>query len=118
MGEQAIPEAAVVKEGLVDSLPAAKVLHREEGLHRGEAILHALPHRWVRGAEALLGKDLLGFFGEEVGGQGLGAVNPKYVYFGVVILLNESLGATMARVGWRPSPLLAMPSRSPEPTAS
>ncbi len=31
-------------------------------------------------------------------GQGLGAVNPKYVYFGVVILLNESLGATMARV--------------------
>ncbi len=31
-------------------------------------------------------------------GQGLGAVNPKYVYFGVVILLNESLGATLARV--------------------
>jgi len=31
-------------------------------------------------------------------GQGLGAVNPKYVYFGVVILLNESVGATMARV--------------------
>ncbi|MFN7677335.1 MAG: FUSC family protein, partial [Cyanobacteriota bacterium] len=31
-------------------------------------------------------------------GQGLGAVNPKYVYFGVVILLTESLGATMARV--------------------
>ena len=31
-------------------------------------------------------------------GQGLGAVNPKYVYFGVVILLNDSLGATMARV--------------------
>ena len=31
-------------------------------------------------------------------GQGLGAVNPKYVYFGVVILLNESLGATLAKV--------------------
>ena len=31
-------------------------------------------------------------------GQGLGAVNPKYVYFGVVILLNETLGATLARV--------------------
>jgi uncharacterized membrane protein YgaE (UPF0421/DUF939 family) len=31
-------------------------------------------------------------------GQGLGAVNPKYVYFGVVLLLNESLGATLARV--------------------
>ncbi len=31
-------------------------------------------------------------------GQGLGAVNPKYVYFGVVILLNESLGATLGRV--------------------
>ncbi len=31
-------------------------------------------------------------------GQGLGAVNPKYVYFGVVILLNESVGATLARV--------------------
>lgn len=31
-------------------------------------------------------------------GQGLGAVNPKYVYFGVVLLLNESLGATLTRV--------------------
>lgn len=31
-------------------------------------------------------------------GQGLGAVNPKYVYFGVVILLNETLGATLSRV--------------------
>jgi uncharacterized membrane protein YgaE (UPF0421/DUF939 family) len=31
-------------------------------------------------------------------GQGLGALNPKYVYFGVVLLLNESLGATLARV--------------------
>ena len=31
-------------------------------------------------------------------GQGLGAVNPKYVYFGVVILLNESVGATLSRV--------------------
>ncbi len=31
-------------------------------------------------------------------GQGLGAVNPKYVYFGVVLLLNESLGATLSRV--------------------
>jgi uncharacterized membrane protein YccC len=31
-------------------------------------------------------------------GQGLGAANPKYVYFGVVLLLNESLGATLARV--------------------
>jgi Fusaric acid resistance protein-like len=34
-------------------------------------------------------------------GQGLGAVNPKYVYFGVVILLNETLGATLARVSDR-----------------
>ncbi|MEB3157445.1 MAG: FUSC family protein, partial [Cyanobacteriota bacterium] len=31
-------------------------------------------------------------------GQGLGALSPKYVYFGVVLLLNESLGATLARV--------------------
>ena len=31
-------------------------------------------------------------------GMGLGAVNPKYLYFGVVLLLNESLGATLGRV--------------------
>jgi hypothetical protein len=31
-------------------------------------------------------------------GMGLGAVNPKYVYFGVVILLNDSVGATLLRV--------------------
>lgn len=31
-------------------------------------------------------------------GQGVGAVNPKYVYFGVVILLNDSIGATLGKV--------------------
>jgi len=31
-------------------------------------------------------------------GLGLGAVNPKYLYFGVVLLLNDSLGATLGRV--------------------
>jgi uncharacterized membrane protein YgaE (UPF0421/DUF939 family) len=31
-------------------------------------------------------------------GMGLGAVNPKYVYFGVVILLNDSIGTTLLRV--------------------
>jgi uncharacterized membrane protein YgaE (UPF0421/DUF939 family) len=31
-------------------------------------------------------------------GQGLGAVTPKYVYFGVVLLLNDSIGATLLRV--------------------
>jgi uncharacterized membrane protein YgaE (UPF0421/DUF939 family) len=31
-------------------------------------------------------------------GDGIGAVTPKYVYFGVVLLLNDSIGATMARV--------------------
>ena len=31
-------------------------------------------------------------------GLGLGAVNPKYLYFGVVLLLNDSLGATLNRV--------------------
>jgi uncharacterized membrane protein YgaE (UPF0421/DUF939 family) len=31
-------------------------------------------------------------------GMGLGAINPKYLYFGVVLLLNDSLGATLARV--------------------
>lgn len=31
-------------------------------------------------------------------GLGLGAVNPKYLYFGVVLLLNDSLGATLSRV--------------------
>jgi len=31
-------------------------------------------------------------------GMGLGAVTPKYLYFGVVLLLNDSLGATLLRV--------------------
>jgi len=31
-------------------------------------------------------------------GVGLGAQTPKYLYFGVVLLLNDSIGATMARV--------------------
>ena len=31
-------------------------------------------------------------------GLGLGAATPKYLYFGVVLLLNDSLGATLARV--------------------
>lgn len=31
-------------------------------------------------------------------GQGVGALTPKYLYFGVVLLLNDSIGATLARV--------------------
>jgi len=31
-------------------------------------------------------------------GLGLGAANPKYLYFGVVLLLNDNLGATLGRV--------------------
>ena len=31
-------------------------------------------------------------------GEGLGAATPKYLYFGVVLLLNDSIGATLARV--------------------
>ncbi len=31
-------------------------------------------------------------------GLGVGAVDPKYLYFGVVLLLNDSLGATLGRV--------------------
>jgi uncharacterized membrane protein YgaE (UPF0421/DUF939 family) len=31
-------------------------------------------------------------------GVGLGTQTPKYLYFGVVLLLNDSIGATMARV--------------------
>jgi uncharacterized membrane protein YgaE (UPF0421/DUF939 family) len=31
-------------------------------------------------------------------GMGLGALNPKYLYFGVVLLLNDSVAATVARV--------------------
>ena len=31
-------------------------------------------------------------------GLGVGAVTPKYLYFGVVLLLNDSLGATLGRV--------------------
>jgi len=31
-------------------------------------------------------------------GLGVGAVTPKYLYFGVVLLLNDSIGATLARV--------------------
>jgi len=31
-------------------------------------------------------------------GVGVGAVTPKYLFFGVVLLLNDSLGATLGRV--------------------
>jgi hypothetical protein len=31
-------------------------------------------------------------------GEGLGAVEPKYVYFGVVLLLNDSIGDTLFKV--------------------
>ena len=31
-------------------------------------------------------------------GEGLGAVTPKYLYFGAVLLLNDSIGATLLRV--------------------
>ena len=31
-------------------------------------------------------------------GEGLGAATPKYLYFGVVLLLNDTIGATLARV--------------------
>lgn len=31
-------------------------------------------------------------------GQGVGAVTPKYLYFGVVLLLNDSIGDTLGRV--------------------
>lgn len=31
-------------------------------------------------------------------GMGLGATNPKYLYFGVLLLLNDSIGATLLRV--------------------
>ncbi|CAK6698893.1 FUSC family protein [Synechococcus sp. CCY9201] len=31
-------------------------------------------------------------------GEGVGAVTPKYLYFGVVLLLNDSIGDTLARV--------------------
>ena len=31
-------------------------------------------------------------------GEGIGAVTPKYLYFGVVLLLNDSIGDTLARV--------------------
>jgi hypothetical protein len=31
-------------------------------------------------------------------GEGLGAVTPKYLYFGAVLLLNDSIGATLMRV--------------------
>ena len=31
-------------------------------------------------------------------GEGIGAVTPKYLYFGVLLLLNDSIGSTLARV--------------------
>ena len=31
-------------------------------------------------------------------GEGVGAIAPKYLYFGVVLLLNDTIGATLARV--------------------
>jgi len=60
----------------------------------------ALPHRSIeaRFADRFFWRKLIVSALALSVGMGLGALNPKYLYFGVVLLLNDSLGATLARV--------------------
>jgi hypothetical protein len=82
-----------------------------EGTSEGAAEGTAAARAPANSAEALPARSLAqrfgdGFFWRKLlvstlalsVGMGLGAVNPKYVYFGVVILLNDSIGATLLKV--------------------
>lgn len=88
---------------LPQDTPPTPAAGAEAGKDAKAAPGHGAPAAPVRGVAQRLGDP---YFWRKViasslalaVGQGLGAVNPKYVYFGVVILLNESLGATLARV--------------------
>ena len=69
---------------------AAKASATEEDLPgRTIAQRFADPYFWRKLVVATLALSI---------GLGVGAVEPKYLYFGVVLLLNDSLGATLARV--------------------
>ena len=71
--------------------PTPKPNHREAGAlpERNLAMRFADPYFWRKLAISTLALSI---------GMGVGAVTPKYLYFGVVLLLNDSLGATLLRV--------------------
>lgn len=78
-------------------LPQDAPLTRDEGPAQEEAALPARslaqrfadPYFWRKLVVSALALSI---------GLGLGAATPKYLYFGVVLLLNDSLGATLERV--------------------
>lgn len=69
--------------------PAASVEPEEEPPGRSLAQRFADPFFWRKLVISTLALSI---------GMGVGAVTPKYLYFGVVLLLNDSLGATLERV--------------------
>ena len=75
-------------------------LEAAEAGDRSEAAESALPARSIaqRFADPYFWRKLVVAALALSIGLGVGAATPKYLYFGVVLLLNDSLGATLARV--------------------
>ncbi len=88
--------ATVLQAGL--RLP--QDLQAAEAGERGEAAETPLPARTIaqRFADPYFWRKLVVAALALSVGLGVGAATPKYLYFGVVLLLNDSLGATLARV--------------------
>lgn len=79
-------------------LPVDRILLESEG--ESEAAEAALPPRSLheRFADVYFWRKLVIAMLALAIGVGVGAVTPKYLFFGVVLLLNDSLGATLGRV--------------------
>ena len=79
-------------------LPLDRVLLESEG--DSEAAESPLPPRSLRErfADVYFWRKLVIAMLALAVGEGVGALTPKYLFFGVVLLLNDSLGATLARV--------------------
>ena len=78
-------------ESLAAVAPRGETAPRSADLPLGQRIRQGLrsPFFWRKLIMASLAYPI---------GLGLGALAPKYLYFGVVVLLNDSIGATLARV--------------------
>lgn len=76
--QDAAPDGAEASEPKASALPSRSILQR-----------FVDPYFWRKLVVSALALSI---------GLGVGAATPKYLYFGVVLLLNDSLGATLARV--------------------
>lgn len=83
------PGAQVPAEGRTTTSPPPAAQDAEALPTRSLAKRFADPFFWRKLATSTLALSI---------GMGVGAVTPKYLYFGVVLLLNDSLGATLLRV--------------------